>query len=209
MTPSAQQALRRTMELFSNTTRFALACNISNKIIEAIQSRCAILRFSKLSDEQMLKRLLDVTAKENVTTTDKGLEAILFTAEGDMRNALNSLQATYAGFGIVDDKAVYKVCDQPHPAVIQKLIALCQKNDVDGAIQEFQVLWKGGYSSSDIIGTLFKVVKFSDMKEGLKLEYIKQIGYTHMRIIDGLCTQLQILGLIARLCESAATDSSN
>ena len=70
MTPAAQQALRRTMELYSNTTRFALACNQSTKIIEPIQSRCAILRFSKLSEEQMLKRLLEVCEAENVTTTD-------------------------------------------------------------------------------------------------------------------------------------------
>lgn len=66
MTPSAQQALRRTMEIYSNTTRFALACNLSSKIIEPIQSRCAILRYSKLADEQLLKRLLEICEMENV-----------------------------------------------------------------------------------------------------------------------------------------------
>ena len=66
MTPGAQQALRRTMEIFSNTTRFALACNMSNKIIEPIQSRCAILRYSKLSDTEVLKRLLEICEMEKV-----------------------------------------------------------------------------------------------------------------------------------------------
>lgn len=66
MTPAAQQALRRTMEIYSNTTRFALACNISSKIIEPIQSRCAILRYTRLADEQVLKRLLDVITAEGV-----------------------------------------------------------------------------------------------------------------------------------------------
>lgn len=66
MTDGAQQALRRTMELFSNTTRFALACNISTKIIEPIQSRCAVLRFSRLSDSQILKRLVEVLRAEGV-----------------------------------------------------------------------------------------------------------------------------------------------
>ena len=91
MTAAAQQAMRRTMELFSSTTRFALACNTSNKITEPIQSRCAILRFTRLSDEQLLRRLQYVCKEEGVSYEPEGLEALIFTAEGDMRNALNNL----------------------------------------------------------------------------------------------------------------------
>jgi len=80
------------MEIYSKTTRFALACNNSEKIIEPIQSRCAVLRYSKLSDAQVLARLLDVVKEENVDYGNDGLEAILFTAQGDMRQALNNLQ---------------------------------------------------------------------------------------------------------------------
>lgn len=66
MTAGAQQALRRTMEIYSNSTRFALACNVSSKIIEPIQSRCAIVRFSRLSDEEILSRLMVVVQEEKV-----------------------------------------------------------------------------------------------------------------------------------------------
>jgi replication factor C subunit 2/4 len=66
MTTGAQQAMRRTMEVYSNTTRFALACNMSNKIIEPIQSRCAILRYAKLKDAEILKRLLEICELEKV-----------------------------------------------------------------------------------------------------------------------------------------------
>lgn len=66
MTDGAQQGLRRTMELYSNTTRFALACNYSDKIIEAIQSRCCILRYSKLTDEQVLARCIQICQNEGV-----------------------------------------------------------------------------------------------------------------------------------------------
>jgi replication factor C subunit 2/4 len=66
MTTGAQQALRRTMEIYSSTTRFAFACNQSNKIIEPIQSRCAILRYARLSDAELLKRLLEICVIEKV-----------------------------------------------------------------------------------------------------------------------------------------------
>lgn len=118
MTSSAQQALRRTMELFSSSTRFALACNVSSKIIEPIQSRCAILRFTRLDDKDVLKRVKEVIDAEHIEKyTAEGLEAILFTAQGDLRNALNNLQSTYAGKGAITPENVFAVVDQPHPIV--------------------------------------------------------------------------------------------
>jgi len=91
MTPAAQQALRRTMEIFSATTRFAFACNNSTRIIEPIQSRCAIVRFEKLSNVDILKRLVFIIQAEKVAYTDDGLEALLYLAEGDLRQAVNAL----------------------------------------------------------------------------------------------------------------------
>jgi len=96
----------------SNTTRFALACNVSSKLIEPIQSRCAILRFTRLDDKEVLKRLKEGIAAERIEHyTNEGLEAILFTAQGDLRNALNNLQATHAGLGAITPENVFKVVD--------------------------------------------------------------------------------------------------
>ncbi|GAB9470944.1 hypothetical protein Gpo141_00008171 [Globisporangium polare] len=203
MTTAAQQALRRTMEIFSATTRFALACNNSTKIIEPIQSRCAILRFTRLKDEMVLERLLQVCAAEKVGYRDDGLAALIFTAEGDMRNALNNLQATYSGFGFISDTNVFRVCDQPHPTVVRSIIEQCVAGNIDVAEKEVITLWKTGYSAIDIIGTVFRVAKSYDMDEKLKLEFIKEIGTTHMCIADGVASLLQIHGLIARLCSTA------
>ena len=71
MTAAAQQALRRTMEIYSHSTRFCLACNNSTKIIEAIQSRAAILRYSRLSNENVLECLLRAYAR-GVNVFDHG-----------------------------------------------------------------------------------------------------------------------------------------
>lgn len=205
MTTSAQQALRRTMEVYSSTTRFCLACNVSTKIIEAIQSRAAILRYSRLSHEQIKSNLLKVCKAEQVNYTDDGLEAILFTAEGDMRHALNNLQASHSlakglGDGQVNEKTVFQVCDQPHPNVVRRMVDSCYRGDLHKAIAEIQRLWTLGYSANDIIGTLFKVTKGHDeMEEGTKLEYLREIGFTHMRISSGVNSLLQLLGLMSRL----------
>ncbi|KAK7087241.1 replication factor C subunit 2-like [Littorina saxatilis] len=205
MTDGAQQALRRTMEIYSKTTRFALACNSSEKIIEPIQSRCAVLRYSKLSDSQLLARLLTICEKESVSYTDDGLEAIIFTAQGDMRQALNNLQSTFQGFGHVNSENVFKVCDEPHPVLIKDMLQHCVNGSVDEAYKVMAHLWRLGYSAEDIITIVFRVCKNHNMPEYLKLEFIKEIGVTHMRIMEGVQSLLQMSGLLARLCEKAAT----
>lgn len=200
MTTGAQQALRRTMEIYSNTTRFALACNNSTKIIEPLQSRCAILRFTRLSDEMILQRLLQVCEAEQVQYNNDGLTALIFTAEGDMRTALNNLQATNSGFGFVNDKNVFKVCDQPHPTLVKDIVKNCIAQDIVAAETGMLSLWRTGYSALDIIGTIFRVCKSYEMDEKLKLLYLKEIGTCHMCIADGITTALQLHGLVARLC---------
>jgi replication factor C subunit 2/4 len=201
MTTGAQQALRRTMELYSATTRFALACNLSSKIIEPIQSRCAILRYSKLTDAELLKRILEICEAENVKYTPEGLEAIIFTADGDMRQAVNNLESTFSGFSMITPTNVFKVCDQPHPTLIQDIVSLCLSATPQPALSGLEQVYALGYSSVDIITTFFKVVKAFDMPEPKKLDFIKEVGMTHMRLLEGTDSLLQLSGLVVRLCQ--------
>ncbi|KAG7015622.1 Replication factor C subunit 2 [Cucurbita argyrosperma subsp. argyrosperma] len=199
MTTGAQQALRRTMEIYSNTTRFALACNTSSKIIEPIQSRCAIVRFSRLTDQEILGRLMVVLQAEKVPYVPEGLEAIIFTADGDMRQALNNLQATYSGFRFVNQDNVFKVCDQPHPLHVKNMVRNVLEGKFDDACAALKQLYDMGYSPTDIITTLFRIIKNYDMAEYLKLEFMKETGFAHMRICDGVGSYLQLCGLLAKL----------
>ncbi|CAI5975198.1 unnamed protein product [Closterium sp. NIES-65] len=173
MTAGAQQALRRTMEIYSSTTRFALACNVSSKIIEPIQSRCAVVRFSRLTDAQVLARLMLVVQEEKVAYVPEGLEAIVFTADGDMRQGLNNLQATATGFGLVNADNVFRVCDQPHPLKVAATVKASLSGNIDTACEGIRDLFALGYAASDIITTLFRIVKNYDMPEFLKLEFIR------------------------------------
>mmetsp|Transcript_19376 Transcript_19376/g.46663 ORF Transcript_19376/g.46663 Transcript_19376/m.46663 type:complete len:321 (-) Transcript_19376:33-995(-) len=199
MTAAAQQALRRTMEIFSSTTRFALACNISTKIIEPIQSRCAIIRFSKLSDKDILSRLRQVVEAEQIPFDDGGLEALVFTADGDMRHALNNLQSTHNGFGRVSREAVFKVCDQPHPSKIRSCIQCCLENRTGDAYNVLRQLWDQGYGGVDIVGVLFRVMKLQELPEYLKCALLKEVGLTQMRLEDGAAPTVQLAGLMAKM----------
>ncbi|KAF3483620.1 replication factor C subunit 4 [Arthroderma uncinatum] len=202
MTSGAQQALRRTMEIFSTTTRFAFACNQSNKIIEPLQSRCAILRYSRLTDAQVVKRLMQICEAENVKHSEDGIAALVFSAEGDMRQAINNLQSTWAGFGFVSGDNVFRVVDSPHPVKVQAMIKACWEGKVDIALDTLNELWDLGYSAHDIISTMFRVTKtIPNLSEHSKLEFIKEIGFTHMRILEGLQTLVQLSGCIAKLCK--------
>lgn len=203
MTEGAQQSLRRTMEIYSNTTRFALACNTSEKIIEPIQSRCAMLRFSKLSDAQVLAKLIEVCQLEQLKYDEDGLEAIVFTAQGDMRQALNNLQSTAQGFGEITGANVFKVCDEPHPMLLQDMLQHCASNDIHKAYKILAKLWRLGYAPEDIIGNIFRVCKRLNVDEQLKLNFIREIGITHMKIVDGCNSLLQLTSLLARLCMTA------
>ncbi|CAL8107169.1 unnamed protein product [Calicophoron daubneyi] len=208
MTEGAQQALRRTMEIYSRTTRFALACNDSSKLIEPIQSRCAVLRYSRLTSTQIMARLLEVARAEKVCYTEEGLEAIVFTADGDMRQALNNLQSTHQGFSMVSSENVFKVCDEPHPMLVKQLLDDCVKGQLSAAHKILRHLWTLGYSAEDILSIVFRVLKNHTMEEYLKLEFIKEVGLVHLRIAEGLGTQLQLAGLLARLCKITLSNAA-
>lgn len=200
MTSGAQQALRRTMEIYSNSTRFVFACNMSNKIIEPLQSRCAILRFNKLGDGDILQALKRVVKAEHVDVTDDGLAALIFTAEGDMRQAINNLQSTYYGFGIVNSENVYKIVDTPHPLEISKMLQFAAKKQIDDALFILNDLVDRGYSPIDIVTVCFRVGKtLPQLEDEQRLALLREVGVTHMRVLEGVSTKLQLEGMLSRV----------
>jgi replication factor C subunit 2/4 len=148
-----------------------------------------MLRYSKLTDEQLLKRLMEVAKAEQVSFVSEGLEAIIFTAQGDMRQAINNLQSTVFGFGHVNSENVFKVCDEPHPILIRDMIEKCIKSDLDEAYKAMNHLWRLGlisylfelillnfeigYTAEDILSVIMRVTKTYPMSEFMQLEFIR------------------------------------
>lgn len=201
MTEGAQQALRRIMEIYSDTTRFALACNASEKIIEPIQSRCAVIRYSKIPDETIVRKLIEICKIENLPYHKDGIDGLVFTAQGDLRQAINNLQSIADGYGEVTYKNVFTICDEPHPMYLKPMIQFCIDGNFDKAFCQIEALYQLGYSSEDIITNIFRVCKMYSMPENLKLDYLKHIGQMQMRIFQGVNSIMQLSALIARLCK--------
>ncbi len=199
MTSAAQQALRRIIELHTTTTRFAMACNTSTRIIEPIQSRCSIIRFSRIDDVSMKSRLIYICKIENIEYTQEGLESIIIASNGDMRRAVNNLQSVYITYGKVNPNMVEKIIDKPNYLVIQKLLKLCFEKKFDEAHQIISKLITEGYSSLDIIQLIFLMVKDNNLDTEIKLKMLSEIGNTQICLIQGGDSYLQLMALISRM----------
>ena len=204
MTKQVQHSLRSIMDKYYKTTRFILICNTLSNIIESIQSRCMIVKFSKLKNDEIRKRLNVIIEAEKIEYTDDGLDAISLCSRGDMRIVLNNLQSVNISFGKITAENVYKVVDIPHPTVITNLLNMCLKNDIIDATNLLCEIYQCGYTPIDIIETLFQICSNTELlqnKNKKKIEYIKIISNTHILIADGLDTFNQLVGCIAQLCD--------
>jgi len=204
MTKKAQQAINNLMQEYHHNTRFAFTCNNSSEIIEAIQSRCIIFRYSRLSIAHLRKRLEHICALEKIPFTEEGLNTIITTSQGDLRQAINNLQLTYNGYIHIIPENVYKLCDKPHPLIIQNIFEACHKKDFVKALTFLNSLQEKGYSSSDIAFTMIYTLKnISDkvIDEKTKILFLEEIGRTSLVISRGMNTPLQLTGCIASLCK--------
>ncbi|KAJ7917490.1 P-loop containing nucleoside triphosphate hydrolase protein [Mycena leptocephala] len=122
MTQQAQAALRRVIEQYTKNVRFCIICNYVNKIAPAIQSRCTRFRFSPLPIVEVQKRLDSVIEAEEVKLTPDGKAALLKLSKGDMRRALNVLQACHAAYDLTGETEIYNCTGNPHPADIETIV---------------------------------------------------------------------------------------
>ena len=200
MTSSAQGSMRVTISDYSNTTRFVLACNDSSKIIEAIQSRCTVLRFGKLSSDDIKERIKYVLNNEKAKYDDSGLKAIIDTCNGDMRYALNNTQSCIVGFGEVNEENVYKIVELPRPKEIETIYNYCLHNKFIEAINKFGELFDERYSCLEIISVFNRLIQESNkIDDKVRILLLKKISEYKMNLIDGLDSSLQMSGFISEI----------
>lgn len=192
LTAAAQQALRRLME--STDTRFILICNDMSKVIEPIQSRCAVLRFNKISAEEFAAKVSDICQREKISLTPAAYEALTRLSGGDMRACLNCLQALVGMGRAVDDEFLYKINGMPNYAVLESILASLKRRDAEACAEAFERLWEQKYESADLMSGFFSAAKNHDSYEALRI-----IGKYHSRILDGVSSKLQFYAMFSEL----------
>jgi replication factor C small subunit len=198
LTNDAQSALRRTMERYSATTRFILSCNYSSKIIEPIQSRCAVYRFKPLSTEAVAKRISYIAKQEGLEIAPGGMKAIEYVAGGDMRRAINALQAAALLGEMVDEDTIYRITSTARPEEIKELITTALKGDFVGARGMLDdLLLSKGLSGEDVVVQIHRAMMDLDMPDREKVRLIDRIGEIDFRMTEGANERIQLEALLA------------
>jgi len=212
MTGPAQTALRRIMETSSRTCRFILICNQSGKIIEPIQSRCAIFRFSKLERKAMIEHLCCIAKKENVSLAPEAAERIVDYAEGDLRHAINALQtASVYRDGLVDEKTVLQVIGEASPVQVQVMIRKALNGDfIEARKKMYELIGSYGFSGSEIVRQMQReLFKMSSLTSEQKADLSNIIGEYDYRLTQGANSDIQLSALLAQFAKVGGAKGEN
>jgi replication factor C small subunit len=204
MTSDAQSALRRTMEKYTETCRFILCCNYSGKIIEPIQSRCALFRFTPLPDERIIENLHRIAKNEGLKFTETGLKSVVEVAEGDLRKAINTLQAASSISKGITEESVYQVVGRAKPTDVHDMLNHALKGDFIKAREELRhLLVRYGLSGSEIVRQIHSEIFRLAITEKKRIDLIEAVGEIDFRLVLGGDEEVQLSALLARLAADA------
>jgi len=198
LTREAQQALRRTMENYTQTCRFILSCNYSSKIIDPIQSRCSVFRFKPLEKKDIFEIIDKIAKEENLVIDEKAKEAIFEVSNGDCRRAENILQATAAVSDKINDEAIFSMASVAKPKEIKQILELAMQNKFIAAREKLlDTMLNYGLSGIDIIKQIQREVWSLDIDGRKKVELVDKCGEIEFRMTEGSDEYLQLEALLA------------
>jgi len=199
LTREAQQALRRTMENYTQTCRFILSCNYSSKILEPIQSRCAVFRFKPLDKSELYEIIENISKREKLHMDEKAKEALVTVCEGDCRKLENIMQSCAVLSTKLTEEIVFEVAAFARPKEVLELLELCVKQDfIKSKNKLLDTMLNYGLSGVDIIKQIQKEIWSLKIDAHKKLEMVKECGEVEFRLIEGSDEYLQLESLLAK-----------
>lgn len=200
LTSDAQQALRRTMEQFSDNCRFIMSCNYSSKIIDPIQSRCAVFRFNRLEEGDVKSYIQRLGESENFSISEDAVEAVMRVSDGDLRRVTNVLQTAAISTDEIEEEDVYSVSASLKPEEITEILEKTLSNQfIDARDQLSDLMIERGLDGQDIVSSIHREVYNLDIGDQQKLELIEALGEFEFRITEGASADVQIEALLAKI----------
>ena len=200
LTSDAQQALRRTMEQFSDNCRFIMSCNYSSKIIDPIQSRCAVFRFNRLEEEDVKSYIQRLGEAEDFTISEDAVEAVMRVSDGDLRRVTNVLQTAAISTDEIEEEDVYSVSASLKPEEITEILEKTISNQfIDARDQLSDLMIERGLDGQDIVSSIHREVYNLDISDQQKLELTEALGEFEFRITEGASADVQIEALLAKI----------
>ena len=198
LTPEAQQALRRTMENYSSTCRFILSCNYSSKIIDPIQSRCAIFRFKLLEKKDIEKVINKISEQEKIIITPEAMDILYEGSEGDCRRCINLLQSTASISPSITPNLVSTVISGAKPKDIKVVLDYALAGDFQNAREKLlDVMLKESISGQDVVKAIQKEIWNLPVEPEIKVKLTEKTGEAEFRIIEGSDPFIQLQALLA------------
>ncbi|HEV2165525.1 MAG TPA: replication factor C small subunit [Thermoplasmata archaeon] len=203
LTAEAQGSLRRMMERYSSACRFILSCNYSSRIIDPIQSRCAVFRFRAFSTAQVRGELERVAHGEGIRVDPDAFEAIVVAASGDLRRAINILQLTATFANPVTLETVRRSTTTPLREEIKEMLELAMRpNFLEARERLYRLFTDRGASGEDILRAIHAYVPElpdSVVPPEQKVEIVEFLGEVDFRLAMGASERLQMETILARI----------
>jgi replication factor C small subunit len=198
LTREAQQALRRTMENYTQTCRFILSCNYSSKIIDPIQSRCSVFRFKPLDKDEMFHIIDNIAKSEKLHIDEKAKEAVYEVSHGDVRRAENILQASAAMGDKITEETIFSMASVARPKEVQEIMKLAMQNKFIAARDLLlDTMLKYGLSGQDVIKQIQREIWNLEIDGRRKVELVDKCGEIEFRMTEGSDEYLQLEALLA------------
>jgi replication factor C small subunit len=198
LTRDAQQALRRTMEMYTRTTRFILSCNYSSKIIDPIQSRCAIFHFKPLKKEDVFTIVDGIAQKENLVISPEAKDALYAISSGDCRRVENILQSSAVLEKDITPEVIYSIASAARPQEVRSSLTLALKGDFMGARDTLlQTMLEHGLSGVDIIKQIQKEIWNLHVDDRKKVDLVEKCGEVEFRMTEGSDEFVQLEAFLA------------
>ncbi len=198
LTKEAQQALRRTMETYSNSCRFILSANTPSKIIDPIKSRCAIFKFKPLKKEEIKEIIKNIAAKEKLKIDNETIDLLYSHCNGDVRQLQNILQSTSALSKEINQDLLGDFIKTIETKEIREVLeAALNKNFLEARKKLLNVMLENGLSGLDIIKQIQREVMNMGIEDEKKLNIIEKCGDTEFRLVEGSDDYIQLEALLA------------